>query len=459
MPQIQVSPNVLYTGILKSLGFTVTPVGDVLVEDKPIMFEHRKVVIPTDDKLREGNWSENIPFHPLSENEYRGESPVIKFLRGSIQYRVLEMLSFMIGKLASIAADTGSHRTLKADLKKFLQIVPDADEAFLRSVEKILGKVQLEGNNMLYHVYLKRGGTIKDEKYSRAAIVTFPFMQQLKETGTVFGVKLRKKDIPTFESLINYILFGTNAADPESYSYGSHDLYAPYFDALVGAYHRIASRLKELAYKFRSRITDEEELAMMQPDMEWYDMMNQLSVLRNIIPPLKDAEGAPVAGQEDAEVEVITTPSTAHPVLATAPPHPTSSYVQSTTPVAETPVQSSLIHAEPIHASNAAPANATGESVYVTQANTKEAEVDMILSAPPIPKAQPHPTVAQGYVPAYLRDTPAAQAAPTQHYGQQHYQAPPVAQTAQYVPSYLREQGVTQVSHQQQPKPNSGYGI
>lgn len=450
MPQIQVSPNVLYTGILKSLGFTVTPVGDVLLGDQPIMFEHRKVVIPTEDKLRESNWSENIPFHPLSENEYRGESPVIKFLRGSIQMRVLDMLSFMIGTLASIAADTGSHRLLKAELKKFLQVVPDADETFLRSVEKILNKVQLEGENMLYHVYLKRGGSIKGEKYSRAAIVTFPFMRQLTETGTVFGVKLRKKDIPTFENLVNYILFGNNAPDAEHYSYGSHDLYAPYFDALVGAYHRITLRLKELAYKFRSRITDEEELAKMQPDLEWYELMNQLSVLRNIIPSLKDAEGAPVAGQEDADVEVVSVPTGAQPVLPTAPPQAESAYVNSAPSV--------TIHAEPIHASNAAPANATGESVYVTKSVSKEVEVDQILSAPPPPKAQPHPTVSQGYIPSYLQGTPAAQAVPQPHYGQQHYQPTPPPVQAQHIPSYLREQGVTQVSTQQH-KPNSGYGI
>lgn len=447
MPQIQVSPNVLYTGILKSLGFTVTPVGDVLHDNDYVMFEHRKVVIPTDDKLRESNWSENIPFHPLSENEYRGESPVIKFLRGAVHCRVLEMFSFLIGELASIAADTGSHRTLKAELKKFLQVVPDADEVFLKSVEKVLSKCKLEGNDMLYHVYLKRGGTIKGEKYSRVAIVSFPFMEQLKETGTVFGVKFRKKDIPTFENLINYILFGKHKSDAEYYSYGSHDLYAPYFDALIGAYHKIALRLKELAYKFRSRITDESELAMMQPDLEWYEMMNQLSVLRNIIPSLKDAEGAPVAGQEDAEIEVVTTPQ---PVLATAPPTPTSSYVQQETVA---------VHAEPIHATNAAPATATNESAYVTSAKAKEMEVDAILSAPPIPKTQPHPNVAQGRVPSYLQGTPAAQAAPMQHYGQQHYQ-PPVTPAPQYIPSYLREQGVTSLPNQnQQQYPGSNYGI
>ena len=449
MPQIQLSPNVLYTGILKSIGFEVSPSGDVLREGEPIMFEHRKVVLPTDDKLRESNWSENIPFHPLSENEYRGESPVIKFLRGSVQFRVLDMLSYMIETLANIAADTGTHRTLKAELKKFLQVVPDADKTFLNTVEKVLDKVQLEGSNMLYHVYLKRGGTIKGEKYSRAAIVSFPFMDQLKETGTVFGVKFRKKDIPTFENLVNYILYGKNVPDPDYYSYGSHDLYAPYFDALVGAYHKITTRLKELAYKFRSKITDEVELANMQPDMDWYEMMEQLSVLRSIIPPLKDAEGAPVAGQEDSDLEVVTTPAATATPISTyveplAAPTQESAYVQN---------DQVVVHAEPLHPTATPSGN---QSAYVTATQpSKEAEVDALLAAPSLPKASVYPTVSQGYVPSYLQGTPVAQHAPVQHYGQQHYQPP--AQQNQYVPSYLLEQGVT--STPQQNRPSSNYGI
>lgn len=449
MPQIQQSPNVLYTGILKSLGFIVSPGGDVLHESDPVMFEHRRVVIPTDEKLREGNWSENIPFHPLSENEYRGESPVIKFLRGSIQYRILDMLSFMIETLSNIAADTGTHRTLKAELKKFLQVVPDADATFLSTVEKVLKKVQLEGPDMLYHVYLKRGGSIKGEKYSRVAIVSFPFMTQLKETGTVFGVKFRKKDIPTFENLINYILYGKNKPDPEYYSYGSHDLYAPYFDALIGAYHRIATRLKELAFKFRSKITDDVELTNMQPDMEWYEMMDQLPVLRNIIPTLKDAEGAPVVGQEDAEVEVVTVAPTATVsayVDPLAAPMQGSAYVKS---------DNTLIHAEPLHPATQVAAN-PNVSAYVTNpVATKEQEIDAILAGPTVAKATPYPTINQGYVPSYLQGTPAAHQAPVPHYGQQHYQAP--VQQNTHVPSYLREQGVTSVP--QQNNPSSSYGI
>lgn len=291
-----------YRSILGSLG---TPVNEEDMVSMEIGGQHfpckcngRRVVIPTPKILKESQWDKYIAFHPLSENVYRGESPMLKKLRALVNFRLSSVLSVLVSELTEIAADTDQHSKLSPRQSDYLSTMKDADGRTVKDVEKVLDNIGTT-QNRLVSIYLKRGGKFKGEEFSRVAITSFPIMDEFEnEDRSVFGVKLRVKDFKGLKALIEYIV--PNATDLDAYSYGSNSMSAPYFHVLMHAYLKVAKRLNKVVKMFKSRL-DKDVYEGLLIDTSWESEIDDISKYRDLVPVLDGNDGELCTDGEEAE--------------------------------------------------------------------------------------------------------------------------------------------------------------
>jgi hypothetical protein len=302
-----------YQGILVSLGLTVSEEGLIsMVMDEgtfPSVVKDKRLALPTPMVLREANWEQIVAFHPLSENVYRGESAVIKKLKGLINYRLTAVINCLITELTELAIDPASAEKLSPQQKEIFSLLPKGNAKTIERFVKVLDATTVGGVNSLINLYIKRGGKWKKEDYSQVAVVSFPVREHFNnEDNSIFGVKLaNKKDLVGFKALFEYLL--PNSDDIDHYSYGSRSLVAPRFDALMHAYLKVAKQLNGVTYLFRKHLDNYQRLMI---NHEWEGQLKNLAALRDLIPTLEENVGE-VAVDEKVNQQ-----------LAEAPPNPYS---------------------------------------------------------------------------------------------------------------------------------------
>lgn len=283
----------LYTSLLESAGLNVAEDGGITFNragDKPIVvvIDDKPVVVPVASRLRQGEFLSTIPFHPLSENIIRGESPVLKRLRSIIVLRTTEVFQRLALGMVSLAADTEYHgKHMSVPELKALQVITNADNKSVADLAKIADNTTIAGDHRLVRMYFKRGGEWDGDKYSRVCVVSFPLMEAAQtDTKEIFGVKLRVSDKKQLAALFEYIL--PNSLEADEYSHGSNSKAAPYFDALLRSYLKIAKRLNTLTLLLSKHLDDSESMLI---DTSWEDYLEDLPQLALEIPPLEGNEG------------------------------------------------------------------------------------------------------------------------------------------------------------------------
>lgn len=315
----------LYEAILASLGLTVdqglvsevTPTGLT-----PVMVSSKRLVVPTRDIQRTANWNVQQAFHPACESVVRGESAVIRWMRMMVNTRLTFNIMAVVKELMSIAIDPKRHGSLSPTQAGYLSALADVDAKTYENLMKVLEQISPEGDKRVVNVYLKRGGQLKGVGYMRVAIVTFPILEQFKnEEHIIFGVKMRKKDRLAIEALFRYVLGDVN--ETESYSRGSANQAAPYFDALMRAFIAVQGRINNLVALYSK---DFAAYPGVGANLDWAETLEDLDKLRIQIPPLTGNEGD-VPGNEAQPVSAPQTPGVvsqsvpqAGPVTVTAQP-------------------------------------------------------------------------------------------------------------------------------------------
>lgn len=262
----------------------------------PLKVEGRRLVLPTKEWMKKGFGEDYLPFHPLCEVMSReGTSPVVQML----QRQAKAMISYNVVTLArgllQVAVDKDTHKDLPIECTDFLKKLANADETTADLFVKLLGAATKK--NRLLTVYLKNGGKFDGKKVNRSAIIRFPIMEDLmgdpKDTN-VLGVTVAKKHRPTLIALFKLILpFGDN---PEEYSFGTTSRVAPYFTALLTAYHKIATVLNQSIYAYG------EKLHLAVKPIEIYDLalLDSFAKIYNDIPAFNGNEGATNDQPEEA---------------------------------------------------------------------------------------------------------------------------------------------------------------
>lgn len=293
----------LYKDILESAGLSIDADSVICLptpaEDVPTIIDGKFLLLPTNEVLRNPNWEDTIAFHPLSENVVRGESEVLKKLREILLTRATNVLTEVTSQLINIASNTDMHKTLSPNQSEFLSHLPEADKKMVETYLKMIASSSPVGNNRFISMYLKRGGTHDGVKYNRLCVVDLPVLKADEEERSIFGVKMRIKDLSSIRDLITYTL-------PNDYTCGSKSQTAPYFQALLMSYVALMEDLNKVVKLFNKVFQNSDELIT---DLSWKAEIACLSDMRDLIPVLDGNQGAVVKGAVDEPKDVELKPT------------------------------------------------------------------------------------------------------------------------------------------------------
>ncbi|MBE0438174.1 MAG: hypothetical protein IBX57_00210 [Gammaproteobacteria bacterium] len=313
-----------YEGLLGSMGVEADENGllsNVLNSDTKLPFtvEGKRLALPTREVLRNADWDNYMAFHPLSENVYRGESKIIKALRAATVFRITSVISVLLIELTELAANQNKHKKLTPRQSELLSCFDKPDKRTLVDFAKITDAISFPGTERrLCSLYIKRGGKLSGEGYSRVAIMSFPITDEFdNDDRSIFGVKLRVKDFNSFVKLFNYIL--PYAGSNEEYSYGSNSKEAPYFDSLVRSFLKVAVAVNDKTELFYDFLDAPDSITI---DTSWEDGLENISIFRDLIPALSGNSGDPGVEEQESANENTAAESTRRltPEVPTPPP-------------------------------------------------------------------------------------------------------------------------------------------
>lgn len=284
----------VYRNLLASLN--VEPQSDdLLVQsidgiDKQVMVEGKPLALPTNDIVN--NYSDSmVVFHPLCENMLLGESPVLQELRGLVMDFLNDLILRTVDAVLSIAIDDDLMATLSPTQIEFMRSAAGADATTLKNWRAIMRRAESRASsNRVMTVFLKRGAELDDETYKRVAIVNFNLYQELTAGQlNVFGAKVRKADTKVYSKILETIFDDIYIVD--KYSVGSNSMTAPYFEALLNAYHSVLKSLNSPTWILRKPIEQSTGLKLHVKD-DFMEGFKDLMKYRDVLPtmPLNDGD-------------------------------------------------------------------------------------------------------------------------------------------------------------------------
>ena len=263
--------NEFYEKVLLSTGLVVTEDGYVKaplrgrskVSDN-ITFNGKTLVLPlrqhfdTMTDIIDGKKELiKVIFNPLREDVIKGDSDSLVKLKSMIEVRLSHSLNNIFAAIISLALNKEKQKHMSLELTSLFASMKEAknqnitnviDENTLEKFKKIASTLVVPSNTKgIIHFYLKKGGMLNNVKYNRLAMSSFPLYDELDKyvkDGSVYGVKLRPKDVKVFKIIYEYIFNNINVKD--YYTFGSTDKNSPGFISLFKLYISIVERLNEL---------------------------------------------------------------------------------------------------------------------------------------------------------------------------------------------------------------------
>lgn len=283
-----------YRKLLTSMN--VTPQSDdLLVQtidgiDKQVLVDGKPLALPTSDIVN--NYSDSIVlFHPLCENLLLGESPVLQELRALVMEFINDRTLHVVESILSIAVDNDLMKELSPTQMEFMRAASGADATTLKNWQAIMRRAESRGStNRVLTFYLKRGAELDGTVHKRVAIVNFNLYHELQDGSlNIFGTKIRKTDTKVYSKILEAIFEDIFTID--KYSAGSNTLTAPYFDALIKAYHNVLKSLNGVSWNLRKPIKQTTGLELHVKD-DFIELFKDLIKYRDVLPtmPLNDGD-------------------------------------------------------------------------------------------------------------------------------------------------------------------------
>lgn len=303
----------LYRSVLEFAGCHVNDAGfiqvrhgnkstNVIIDGKDLVFptlEHQRKAVPN-----------TVMFHPLSENEFGNESDVLKRLRELTFLRLNTVTMHLMNDLISIISSVELHKNLGKGteiLFKSINVDKNSRKALLSLVTADKGNLA----KMFVTGWVRRGGQVKGQTYSRAGIVHFPLYTKLAESSFLDDKPkgVRTNDPEAFRKLMQYIY--PSIESPAEYCQGSDSRLAPSFEAFLKMALRVAEDLQIVLDTFQENLIDASEYSF---DTSWGEWIGKIDSLRSeailipnqsgIVVPTAPAQvsapvAAPVTGQLD----------------------------------------------------------------------------------------------------------------------------------------------------------------
>lgn len=284
----------------------------------------KALVLPTKDQLGNPDWSKRVVFHPLCEDALNGESSELEVFRKAINTRLNYVIGVLALELFTMAASVARHKKLNPDQSEFVSAVGAVDEKTYNVMVKLCEQMMVgSAQKCFVNIFLKRGGSLKGERFVRVGVVSFPLFEELlKDEDTVFGVKLpRKLDRKAVRAFMEFIFPGIGEAN--HYSRGSRSDVAPFTEALMSAVKAVAGAINDTLSLFENQL-EKVEYASLHFNNEWVETFNnhnELVRLSRALPPL------PKAGTDATAAEPA---KPASPAAQHQPYTPVSPYVVPT---------------------------------------------------------------------------------------------------------------------------------
>lgn len=265
---------------------------DNVLQKQPLVVADKPLVLPHKENLVASRLEDVVIFHPLSESVIRGESEVLQRLRVLFGVRFKTVVSTLAGWMVDQAIDPKAAKRFSPKQKAFFDILADATTNTATALRKIIeAGFGGDPSYSMLSVYLRRtGATYEGQKVTRAAVVSFPFMEakETKNKKQVWcGVEVSQKDMRMLTALFEYLIPGCE--DPrEAYNAGSNDTQAPYFDCLI---HSFAKLMENLNYIIDLLGDKFEAGKHLRTDLSWVQEFEPLSQYRGQIPPMPYNDG------------------------------------------------------------------------------------------------------------------------------------------------------------------------
>lgn len=292
-------------------GFVYATIGD---RKEPALVNGKRLVLPFTQHLR--NPDEKQIFHPLSENIMRGESEIIEKLKENINIKLNYTFGIIAQSLLLLATSPELHEQLDPDQTDALIALKDADPNTTKNFVKLMvAGMKKQPTRLFTNIYLKKGGSVRNKRYSRAGIVVFPtYNMLLKNDAEIFGTKLRVKDKDALKQLFQFVFPGIDVE--ENYNYGSDSTIAPYLDCLLKTAANLAGRFNDILDTYKNYIEDADKLVF---DSDWVPMFDNLEILVpeiRHIPMQSGNEGRDRVAESEPEQQSLVVP----PVPSQLPP-------------------------------------------------------------------------------------------------------------------------------------------
>lgn len=266
----------------------------------PFTINGKRVVLPTAEHLRSSGES-TIIYHPLSENITRGESDMIKSLRDTIMYKLTITAVQLLGELGRVAATPSEHKRLDPASSKYLKQLSEMDERTYEFLQKVLLRIAPEPEKRIISISLRKGQ--KADGVLRSVKFKFPVLDSiLSEEPDLLGVKYpSKKARNTIRALFEIVL--GNEEERAAYDYGSKNMAAPYFHALMTGYYNVATHLNTLI-KQHKKLLGKDAAEALTIDLSWNEGMDNLPEMRRLVPPQEGNEGAIIVAEPKSKEEL-----------------------------------------------------------------------------------------------------------------------------------------------------------
>ncbi|MNP89048.1 hypothetical protein D3C85_14440 [compost metagenome] len=283
-------------------------------DTSPFTIHGKRVVLPTTENLRSPE-DNTIVYHPLSENITRSESDVLKALRDTIMYQLTMRSVTLIDELGRVAATASEHKRLDAASQKYLRKLGDLDERAYEFLHKAIIRVGPEPEKRLISISLRKGK--QADGVLRQASFKFPVLDSIiNESPDLLGVKYPSKKARAVIRTLFEVVLGDGDVRA-SFDYGSKNLSAPYFDALMNAFFNMATHLNQVIETHRKllgkavdrdgNVLDRDMADDLLFDLSWYTGMSDLAEMRKLVPPQEGNEGAIiVATPKEPEKKPVT---------------------------------------------------------------------------------------------------------------------------------------------------------
>jgi hypothetical protein len=189
------------------------------------------------------------------------------------------------------------HPRLSPDQQVLLSAVKDADEKTLTALSDLIKAVSKDVNNKAFvKIFTKKRAVINDKVCHNAAIVSFPFYEDLialdevsdgqPKEKTLYGVSLRIKDKQSIAQLLRFVF--PDIEHKGSYSQSVSSNKAPILESLMKSVMGIGGPINSIVKEYGDFIEGCEEHVY---DSSWVETFDDLSVMDKAINSIPSQAG------------------------------------------------------------------------------------------------------------------------------------------------------------------------